>query len=149
MKRAFFLTFLLFVSIVHAAPESRPELGKYPQVYSSGNYKVTWLRIGKESEKKVLIKVTGVDNEHDGQIFLHEMKCDVSNCTSFKYETKEIPGKERWWTIQQTPNWDRPILKLFPPGIDKEGRLYELERPKDFDPNAFYDLYTAQKSKRK
>ena len=125
------------------------ELGKYPKVFSAGYYKVTMLRLGK-GEDTVLIKVDGIDNEFDGQIYLHKRICDNTRCTNYKYETKEIPGKSRWWTIQSQRSWGNYDSMIFyPPGIDKKHDLGVDRRPDSFDPDAFYQEYLGQKALRK
>lgn len=125
------------------------KLGKYPQIYKSNDYKVTMLRIGDADDKTLLIKVDGVDNDFDGQIYFHETKCHDTRCSSYVMETKEIPGKAKWWTIQSTSSWsDFDNLTLFPPGVDKRSNLMKTDRPDDFDANAFYQEYLAQKTMR-
>jgi hypothetical protein len=128
---------------------AQPELGKYPKIFSTGEYTVTMLRFG-EDDSTVLLKVDGIDNKFDGQIFLHKKLCDNTPCTSYKYETKEIPGKERWWTFQSHRSWGSyDELSLFPPGIDKKHGLSSAKRPDKFDPNGFYQEYLGQKALRK
>ena len=144
-----FMTFSMLTLLTFPLLAKTPELGKYPKAYSSGDYKVTLLRIGKAEENTVLIKVDGIDNEFDGEIYKHIKKCDTTDCNSFKYETTEIPGKKRWWTIQQSSQWGYGNLKFFPPGIDKEHYLSTEKRPKDFNPEKFYNEYQGQIKKRK
>ncbi|TEW51489.1 hypothetical protein [Psychromonas algicola] len=125
------------------------KLGKYPQIYKTSDYKVTMLRIGDADDKTFLIKVDGVDNDFDGQIYFHETKCHDTRCSSYVMETKEIPGKAKWWTIQSTSSWsDFDNLTLFAPGIDQRANLTKSDRPDDFDANAFYQEYLAQKTMR-
>jgi hypothetical protein len=133
-------------NIVLAAP---PELGKYPQVFKSGSYIVTVLRVGKD-ESTLLIKVDGLDNAFDGQIYKHTQICENTACTNYKYETTEIPGKKRWWTIQSSRPWgDYDSMILYPPGIDKKQELYKDNRPESFDPLKFYMEYEGQLAIRK
>lgn len=126
-----------------------PQIGKYPNVYMSGDYIVTVVRLGADSDNTVLIKVDGIDNDFDGQIFKHIKKCDNKSCTSFKYETREIPQKKRWWTIQAASSWGDASLILYPPGIDKKSYLSKTKRPAKFDTQKFYKEYLRQKSSRK
>ncbi len=122
-------------------------LGKYPKVYTGDEYVVTILRLGKTEDKTALIKVDGIDNDYDGQIYKHTKKCDNQKCTDFKYETKEIPGKKRWWTIQTVSSWaDNESLVVYPPGIDKKTTIFKIKRPKDFDKEKFYKEYLGQKA---
>jgi len=142
---------ILLLSIIMLAPScllaDNQEVGKYPKMFKSGDYTITILRLGKEEDKTVLIKVDGIDNEFDGQIFKHETKCDNTNCTSYKLETKEIPGKEKWWTIQSSRSWGSyDNLVFYPPGIDKKSEIYEIKRPEQFDSNKFYKEYLGQKA---
>lgn len=126
------------------------ELGKYPQVFQSGDMIVTMLRVGKEKDNTVLIKVDGIDNQHDGQIYKHKKKCDNKRCTSYKFETKEIKGKKRWWTFQSSRSWgEYSYVTFFPPGISKKHGIYKTSRPKGFDPEKFYKEYLGQKALRK
>lgn len=128
---------------------AKPEIGKYPKVFESGNYTVTMLRLGKDDDS-VLIKVTGIDNELDGQIYKHSKICENTPCTTFKYETAEIPGKKRWWTLQFTRPWgDYDEITLFPPGIDKKHRAHPTKAPEGFDVEKFYQEYLGQQALRK
>lgn len=140
---------LLMLSSFVSAEVTEPKLGKYPQVYQSGNYTVTLLRVGEVEQKNYLVRVEGIDNDFDGEIFLHRTLCDNTTCEKYKLETKQIPGKERWWTIQTTNDWaSRTGLILYPPGIEQKQYLSKLERPKEFNPAAFYQAYLTQASRR-
>ena len=127
----------------------QPELGKYPKILKSGNYTITMLRIGKD-DSVMLIKVDGIDNNFDGQIFKHTKICENTNCTAYKYETVEIPGHKRWWTIQITRSWgDYDNIVFYPPGVEKKHDASESKRPDSFDPVKFFNEYKAQLVKRK
>ena len=130
------------------AQADEPKLGKYPKMFQADYYEVTMLRLG-EDDSTVLIKVDGIDNDFDGQIFLHKKLCDNTECTNYKYETTEIPGKTRWWTVQSTRSWgDYDNMILYPPGINKKSELYSSSRPDGFDSSAFYQEYLGQKALR-
>lgn len=130
-----------------AQAEAPPELGKYPTVYqSSDGHTVTVLRLGKD-DGTVLIKVDGIDNNLDGKIFKHTKICENTNCTTYKYETKEIPGKERWWTLQSSRQWGSyDDVSLYPPGVEKKYPVSAGKRPDSFDAENFYQQYLGQKS---
>jgi hypothetical protein len=137
---------ILFLPNVYA---DAPKVGKYPKVFKSKDYTVTMVKLGATDDKVFLVKVDGLDNDFDGQIFKHETKCNNTRCTSYKLETKEIPGKKRWWTIQSTNSWGSyDGLILYPPGIDKKSDLFQVERPEKFDSKAFYQAYLGQKTQR-
>ncbi len=126
-----------------------PEVGKYPTMFKSGDYTITMLRLGKKEDKTVLIKVDGIDNDFDGQIYKHITKCNNTNCTSYNLETAEIPGKKSWWTIQSLKSWGNyDNLSFYPPGINKKSRIYKINRPEKFDSNQFYQEYLGQKALR-
>lgn len=124
---------------------AQPELGKYPQVFVSDGHTVTMLRLGKD-DSSVLIKVDGIDNAFDGQIYQHSKICENTTCTTFKYETKEIPGKARWWTLRSS-EYDSMIF--YPPGVDKKHSIGSAQRPDKFDSEKFYQEYLGQKALRK
>lgn len=148
-KIKWIVTCFILVLLFGQVNAAQPELGKYPKIFSADNYKITLLRIGKD-ESTVLIKVDGIDNEFDGQIFMHTKICDNTPCTSYKYETKEIPGKARWWTIQSSRPWgDFDSMSFYAPGIDERHYLSADRRPDKFDPNNFYQEYLGQKALRK
>ncbi len=127
----------------------QPELGKYPQMFSGDDYTITLLRLGKD-ETTVLIKVDGVDNAFDGQIYKHTKICGNTACTNYKFETKDIPGKKRWWTIQSNRQWgEYDSMSFYPPGINKKHYISADRRPKDFDSQKFYQEYLGQKALRK
>lgn len=128
---------------------SSPKMGKYPQVFQGGDYIVTMLRLGDTEDKTFLIKVDGIDNDFDGEIYKHITKCNNKRCTSYKLETSEIPGKKRWWTIQSKNSWgNNDGLVLYPPGVDKKSFLYKTKRPEDFNSKNFYQTYLGQKAQR-
>ena len=128
---------------------AKPELGKYPQVFASGGYTVTMLRLGKD-DSTVLIKVVGIDNAFDGQIYKHTKICENTTCTTFKFETDEIPGKKRWWTLQSTRPWgEYDSMSFYPPGVDKKLGISPSRAPESFDSEKFYQEYLGQKALRK
>lgn len=138
----------LFILPAYSQAE-QPELGKYPQIFSVDGYTVTLLRLGKD-ETTVLIKVDGIDNAFDGQIYKHTKICENTPCTTYKFETTEIPGKQRWWTIQSSRPWgDYDSMSFYPPGIDKKYSLRQGARPDGFDSKKFYQEYLGQKALRK
>lgn len=128
---------------------AQPELGKYPQVFVSDGYTVTMLRLGKD-DSSALIKVDGIDNAFDGQIYQHSKICENTPCTTFKYETKEIPGKARWWTLRSSRPWgEYDSMSFYPPGVDKKHSIGSAQRPDKFDSEKFYQEYLGQKALRK
>ena len=149
MKNFMRIIISLFLVLPVYSQAEQPELGKYPQMFSGDDYKITLLRVGKD-ETTVLIKVDGVDNAFDGQIYMHTKLCDNTACTSYKYETTEIPGKEKWWTIQSSRPWgDYDSMSFYPPGIDKKYSIGAGNRPDGFDSQKFYQEYLGQKALRK
>jgi ribosomal protein L35AE/L33A len=142
-----FVIFVLALQFGYANAE-QPELGKYPKVFSADDYTVTMLRLGKD-DSSVLIKVDGIDNQFDGQIYLHKKVCLNTSCANYRYETTEIPGKEKWgtiWSVRSWGNYDE--VSFYPPGIDKKHGLYKDKRPDNFDSNGFYKEYLGQKALR-
>lgn len=140
---------LLFVITSSCSFGSEPELGKYPTIYEGDDYVVTILRIGDKEADTALIKVDGIDNEFDGEIYLHLKKCGDVNCINYKYETNEIPNKDRWWTVQSSRSWgEYDNIIIYPPGIHKKSPIHKVKRPKDFDSNKFYLEYLGQKTRR-
>jgi ribosomal protein L35AE/L33A len=97
----------------------------------------------------VLIKVDGIDNQFDGQIYLHKKVCLNTSCTNYRYETSEIPGKGNWRTVWSIRSWgNHDEVSFYPPGIDKKHGLYKAKRPDKFDSNVFYKEYLGQKALR-
>jgi hypothetical protein len=127
---------------------STPELGKHPTHYVAGDYRVTTLRIGPDEEGTILVQTFGLDNDSDGKIYLHKKTCLNTACNIYRYETREIPGMARWWTIQAAIGFFGEELSFFPPGIDQRMELRKVDRPSDFDPQVFYDDYVGQKAAR-
>ncbi len=145
---------ILFMTLYTAQSNSKPvdqlNLGKYPTIYNSDQHKVTLLRVGKTEENTVLIKIEGVDNEHDGQIFKHKKICLDTKCNSYKYETLEIPKKEKWWTIQAVQKYSYTSVILYPPLINKKFQLkVSKKRVVKFNSKKFYDEYLGQLKQRK
>jgi hypothetical protein len=127
---------------------STPELGERPTFYVAGDYRVTTLRIGPDDEGTILVQTVGLDNDSDGKIYLHRKTCLNSACSIYRYETREIPGMERWWTIQAAIGFFGEELSFFPPEIDQRMELRQIDRPGDFNPQDFYDDYLGQKAAR-
>ena len=149
MKKSKYSSIVLSFFIASLTYAAEPKLGKYPTVYEGGDYTVTMLRLGKTSKQTVLIKVDGLDNDFDGEIYLHNQKCDNKQCNNFKYETKQVPGKKRWWTIQASSSYGGySNLSMYPPGIDKKTSIHKVKRPKGFDAKKFYKEYLGQKANR-
>ena len=128
----------VLLSPVLAYAEKQPELGKYPSVFTSlDGHTVTMLRLGKD-DSTMLIKVDGIDNDFDGKIFKHTKICENTNCTTYKYETKEIPGKERWWTVRSSNSYGSyDDMSLYPPGVNKKSSIGASRRPDSFDAKNF------------
>lgn len=140
-----FIPFVLLIPGLSQA-KSPPELGKYPTVYQSAEgHTVTVLRLGKD-ESAVLIRVDGIDSNLDGRIFKHTRICENTPCTTYKYETKEVPSRERWWTLRSSRQWGSDEVSLYPPGVEKKYALYSGKRPEGFDAQKFYEQYLGQKS---
>jgi hypothetical protein len=147
LKSTLISLFILILSSNSFAGQS--QLGKYPIVYEGDDYVVTILKIGNIESNTTLIKVNGIDNKFDGEIYLHIKKCDNTDCSNYKYETKEVPGKENWWTVQSTRSWgEYDNVILYPPGINKKISITKVKRPKDFDSDKFYSEYLGQKARR-
>jgi len=128
----------------------RQELAKYPSVYEGSDYVLTMLRTGEHSRETVLIKVEGIDNDFDGQIYLHSKKCEDTRCTAYRYETSEVPGKARWWTVQSVgSSYGHENLIMYPPGIDTKTAIHKVKRPGGFNAEKFYAEYLGQKLLRK
>ncbi len=145
MRKITMLLASLLTLYLSQAVAEQPALGKYPRLFVAGGYRVTILRIGQD-DSSVLIKVDGIDNGLDGQIFLHKKLCDNKRCTNYKYETTEIPGNVRWWTIQSHRQRDDvDSMILYPPGVDKKYALHPDKRPDSFDAKAFYHTYLGQR----
>ena len=138
------ITAFTFSNVNAATKNTQPEIGKYPHQYTSGDYVVTILRLGDESKNTALIKVDGIDNKHDGQIYKHTKKCQNKQCTSYIYETTEIPNKKTWWTINASISYAHTNLNFFPPTIDKKHSLNKSKRPKGFNSQKFYKEYLGQ-----
>lgn len=139
---------LLLPAFVQA--ENQPKLGKYPTVlFSSEGHTVTIVRLGND-DNTALIKVDGIDNDLDGKILKHTKICENTDCTTFKYETKEIPGKERWWTLRSSRQWGSyDEVSLYPPGVEKKFPVSTGKRPDQFDSEKFYQQYLGQKASTK
>lgn len=147
MRKILFNIILLLPAVVMA---KAPDIGKYPNIYKSGDYIITALRFGPVEDKTVLIKVEGIDNEFDGQIYKHTKNCLNSRCSSYRLETSELPGHKRWWTIQSSTSYGRyENLIFFPPGIDKKSDIFKTKRSKNFNAALFYKEYLGQKALRK
>ena len=83
------------------AVQASDEVGRYIYEYDAGTYRVQTLRYGPESANQLLIKVSGIDNDQDGRIYLHTKKCDTTKCDTYRYVTTQVhkPGGTQWFTL--------------------------------------------------
>lgn len=153
MKRILSALACLFaMGVAHA---SDIEVGKYIYEHKAGTYTVQMLRYGPESDNKFLIKVSGIDNDQDGKIYLHTKKCDTTKCEAYKYVTTEVhkPGGTQWFTIYNPGTWYRgDILQpyLVEPAKNNDDKLYMGEKVQtNLDPAFFLANYKRQQSKSK
>lgn len=61
-----------FLSMSETNNKLRPEVGKYPLIFSEFNYpnlQVILLRIGPSEENQYILKFTGIDHKWDGHFF--------------------------------------------------------------------------------
>lgn len=125
------------------------EYGKYIYEYQADTYRVQMLRYGAADQNQFLIKVSGIDNDQDGKIYLHTKKCDTTKCESYKYVTTEVhkPDGKQWFTIYNPGGWyNGDILQpyLVEPA-NKEEKIYMGEKTQtDLDPNFFVANYKKQ-----
>ena len=130
----------LFSSAVSHAADV--EYGKYIYEYQADTYRVQMLRYGAADQNQFLIKVSGIDNDQDGKIYLHTKKCDTTKCESYKYVTTEVhkPDGKQWFTIYNPGGWyNGDILQpyLVEPA-NKDEKIYMGEKNQtDLDPNFF------------
>ncbi len=125
------------------------EYGKYIYEYQADTYRVQMLRYGAADQNQFLIKVSGIDNDQDGKIYLHTKKCDTTKCESYKYVTTEVhkPDGKQWFTIYNPGGWyNGDILQpyLVEPA-NKDEKIYMGEKTQtDLDPNFFVANYKKQ-----
>ncbi|MBK8188520.1 MAG: hypothetical protein IPK77_15400 [Cellvibrio sp.] len=137
----------LFSSAVSHAADV--EYGKYIYEYQADTYRVQMLRYGAADQNQFLIKVSGIDNDQDGKIYLHTKKCDTTKCESYKYVTTEVhkPDGKQWFTIYNPGGWyNGDILQpyLVEPA-NKDEKIYMGEKNQtDLDPNFFVANYKKQ-----
>ena len=146
------IAFLLLVSVTSLLAYGKPpELGKYPLIFRSspGDYTVTILRLGPESENTFLVKVDGLDNKHDGKIYKHTKKCMNTSCDQYYLATTQVnEDKKSRNTLYSMKSWGTwSSLKFFPPGMREEHQLSQLARPNNFDSKGFYYQYSGQTTK--
>lgn len=141
------LTLTLAVSAFSQAKDV--EYGKYIYEYDADTYSVQMLRYGAEDQNQFLIKVSGIDNDQDGKIYLHTKKCDTTKCESYKYVTTEVhkPDGKQWFTIYNPGGWyNGDILQPYlVEAANKDDKIYMGEKTQtNLDPDFFVANYKKQ-----
>jgi len=138
----------LALLVAATAARAADEVGKYIYEYEAGTYRVQMLRYGPESANQVLIRISGIDNEQDGRIYLHTKKCDTTRCDAYKYVTTEVhkPGGSQWFTIYNPGGWNAAeILQPYLVEPDSRNRIHLGERQQtNLDPDFFVANYRRQ-----
>lgn len=151
MKKFLSLGLLMAASLAQAKDV---EYGKYIYEYEAGTYKVQTLRYGAEDQNQMLIKISGIDNDQDGKIYLHTKKCDTTKCDTYKYVTTEVhkPDGHQWFTIYNPGGWyNGDILQPYlVESANKDDKIYLGEKVQtDLDPNFFVANYKKQQGIKK
>ncbi len=144
MKGFFLLPTLLAAMAV--SPAHAEEVGKYVYEYQAGTYRVQTLRYGPEDQNQMLIKITGIDNDQDGRIYLHTKKCDTTRCDAYKYVTTEVhkPDGHQWFTIHNPGGWNEGGI-LQPYLVEGTGKIYLGKKVEtNLDPDFFLANYKRQ-----
>lgn len=150
--KGFFLLPILCAAV--AVPQARAEeVGKYIYEYEAGTYRVQTLRYGPEDRNQMLIRITGIDNDQDGRIYLHTKKCDDTGCKAYKYVTTEVhkPDGHQWFTIYNPGGWHggeilQPYL-VEPADRNEKIHLGEKVRT-NLDPDFFLANYRRQQGQK-
>lgn len=137
--------FLPFTSV------NAQELGMYIEQYEgqSGTrtFEVKLLRIGEKSNEEVLMKVSGVDDPLNGQIYKYkkEWQSSAKHLEQYIYVTTQVPGKERIATFHA----DKQSFKVYL--LDEPMKaisIYPAQYQSNLDPNFMYEQYLQQQEKR-
>ncbi len=143
------LFLLALASAAVIAPRAQAEeVGKFIYEYQADTYRVQTLRYGPEDANQMLVRISGIDNDQDGRIYLHTKKCDTSKCDAYKWVTTQVhkPGGTQWFTIHNPGGWDAgDILQpyLVEPSASGKLRLGKREQT-NLDPDFFLANYKRQ-----
>jgi 2,4-dienoyl-CoA reductase-like NADH-dependent reductase (Old Yellow Enzyme family) len=135
--------------LASSAAQATDEVGRFIYEYQAGTYRVQTLRYGPESANQLLIKVSGIDNDQDGRIYLHTRQCDTSRCDSYRYVTTQVhkPGGTQWFTIHNPGGYSGgEILNpyLVEPASPQD-RIYLRDKAQtNLDPDFFLANYKRQ-----
>jgi hypothetical protein len=145
------LTLVTAATIAQA--DDKVEVGKYVYEYEAGTYKVQMLRYGPAEQDQVLIKITGIDSDQDGKIYLHTKKCDTTKCDTYKYVTTEVhkPDGHQWFTIYNPGGWyNGDILQPYlVESANRDEKIYLGEKYQtNLDPEFFLSNYKKQQGKK-
>ncbi|WP_374013001.1 hypothetical protein [Pseudoxanthomonas koreensis] len=142
---------LVFAAV--AMPQAKAEeVGKYVYAYDADTYRVLTLRYGPQDGNQMLVKISGIDNDQDGRIYLHTKKCDTSKCDAYKWVTTEVhkPDGHQWFTIYNPGGWSSgDILQPYLVEPSASGKVYLREKVQtNLDPEFFLANYKRQQGKK-
>lgn len=148
------LLMLFSLSSIHVQDQN-PELGRYIDQYEgragARKLEVKVLRVGKKENEEVLIKVTGVDDPLDGQIFKYKKEWQSSDKHQNKYiyVTDQVPGKDRIATFHSDYSYGGQVLKVFLlDALYDPIYIYPKDYQENLDPNFMYAQYLEQQKER-
>jgi hypothetical protein len=124
----------------------RPEVGKFAKVYRGGEgLEVTVLRVGPESDKKVLLYFWGIDHEYNGRILLHEV-VNESRDGRADYMI-ERDGKACYTFQMRDVGWGGPIYDVYLPGVKNGLRVqYDEAKSREVKPEHLLTRYLEQEA---
>ena len=98
---------------------SQEELGSSVRYYTDGNnINISMVEIGSEGD--VLIRFTGLDNEHNNVVYRHEKSNQNKNKGTYIYRTREMGGKNWNSFVVESSGWSGNRMYVFAPGENKK-----------------------------
>lgn len=151
-----FITSFLFSFFCCGIPTYSQDLGMYVEQFEgkseSGTFLIELLRIGKEGSGEMLIRISGVDDPLNEQIYKYRKvwENNEERLKTYKYVTNEIPGTEIHTSFQSENEYGDQVFKLYLLNSPDEAiAVAPSTQPKNLNPDTIYAEYIEQKKKRK
>ncbi|PTB97398.1 hypothetical protein C9994_03155 [Marivirga lumbricoides] len=152
----FFITFCLFSMLWSKAPLYAQKLGAYVEQFEckvgSRDLKVELLKIGEVDTEEMLIRISGVDDPLNEQIYRYKKvgKNTKERLKEYEYVTYQIPGNGKHTAFKSENEFDEQVFKVYLIAKPEESfQVYPAGSPVNLEPKVIYEEYLRQREMRK
>lgn len=150
-----FITFCLFSFFWYEIPAYSQELGMYVEQFEaksdSGTFQIELLRIGRKGNGEMLIRISGVDDPLNEQIYKYRKvwENNEERLKTYKYVTVEIPDIDIHSTFQSENEYGDQVFKVYLLNSAHEAiSVSPSSHPRNLNPSALYKEYIDQQNRR-